>query len=63
MTIPSRPTPTPLQGTSATYRALKKKSNQVAIGRKGRKNCLVTGTNKDAMSIVAAKVFMSGPGD
>ena len=46
-----------------TYRALKKKSNQVAVGRKGRKNCRVIGMRSDIISRVAANVFVSGPGD
>lgn len=45
-----------------TYRALKKNSNHVAVGRKGRKNCRVIGMRSDIMSIVAAKVLVSGPG-
>jgi hypothetical protein len=45
-----------------TYRALKKKSNQVKIGSAGKKNCLVIGISNMSMSSDAAPVFIMGPG-
>ena len=50
------------RGKLKTYRALKKKSSQVAIGRKGRKNCLVIGMSNTSISRAAAPVFINGPG-
>lgn len=41
---------------------MKKKSNQVKIGRTGRKNCLVTGMSSASISKDAAAVLTSGPG-
>jgi hypothetical protein len=45
-----------------TYRALKKKSSQVKIGRAGRKNCLVIGISRASIKRAAAPVFINGPG-
>jgi hypothetical protein len=41
---------------------LKKKTSQVNIGRKGRKNCLVTGISSASIINDAAPVFTIGPG-
>ncbi len=46
----------------STYRALKKKSNQVKIGRTGKKNCLVIGMSRAPISNDAAPVFTNGLG-
>ena len=46
----------------STYRALKKNTSQVATGRNGKKNCLVTGMSSKSMSNEAAPVFIIGPG-
>jgi hypothetical protein len=45
-----------------TYRALKKKTSQVKMGRTGRKNCLVMGMSRASMSNDAAPVLTKGPG-
>ena len=48
--------------SGSTYRALKKNTSHVNMGRKGRKNCLVTGISKASMSKADAPVFINGPG-
>ena len=35
----------------------------MAIGRKGKKNCLVTGMRREANKAVAMAVFTTAPGD
>lgn len=50
-------------GRGATYWQPKKKTSQAAMGRKGRKNCLVMGKSKDSIRRVATVVLTSGPGD
>ncbi len=41
----------------------KKKMRYPAMGRKGRKNCLVNGMTKLRMRPVATSIFIAGPGD
>jgi len=41
---------------------LKKKTSHVAMGRNGRKNCLVAGMSRSPISNEAAPVFIIGPG-
>lgn len=41
---------------------MKKKNSHVAIGRNGRKNCLVIGMSSNSISRPAAPVFTIGPG-
>lgn len=48
--------------TKETYCAEKKKTSHVAMGRKGRKNCLVIGMSNAMISNVAAPVLTRGPG-
>lgn len=49
-------------GIIHTYRALKKNTSQVNIGRTGRKNCLVIGMSSARIRRDAAPVLTTGPG-
>ena len=53
----------PMSGVCGeTYVHEKKKTSHVAMGRKGRKNCLVTGMIREMRSSVATTVLTNAPG-